>query len=419
MADAPHPDGGPGAQLAYLNSRYPAVSHTFIQREVEALRRLGVDIVPFSVRRPASAELGPGAGTEEIARTTYLLDGIVRTAAAAAWAVLRSPLAAIKSLAASQRLSPAGLTARLRHAVYALEGLLLARHLRKRALRHVHVHMANNGAMVAVLATVANPDLAYSLTIHGSAEFFDMHRLRVRVKAERAQFVRFISEAGRAQVMAFTDPRAWARFHVVRCGVDTPPLTTRQRLPAAEPALVAVGRLVPIKGHRLLLDAMRLAADSGLPLRLRLVGSGPERTALALQAQRLGLGDRVEFLGPLAPSAVQQVLAVSDALVLSSLMEGVPVVLMEAMAAGVPVLATRVGGVPELIDEGQTGLLVPPGSAEALAAGIRTLLADRPGAERRAAAARARIEADFNGSKCAESLLALFERYSVVPTPAR
>jgi glycosyltransferase involved in cell wall biosynthesis len=409
MSRASSDDRPPARQLAVFNSRYPALSHTFIQREVEALRALGVDVVPFSSRRPTLEELGEGADATEIARTVYLLSSLWRAGLTLVPSLLGAPVRAIRVIAASQRLSPGGVRARLRHLAHALEAILLTRELRRRRLDTVHVHMANKGAMVALLGTVFDPGVTYSLTIHGSAEFFDMDRLRVRQKAEGATFVRFVSDTGRAQVMAFTDPSSWNRFHLVHCGVDPTRFTPRRAPVKGTLQVLAIGRLARIKGFQILLGAMRRLAGRGVPWELRVVGDGPERGSLEAMAERFGIRDRVRFLGPLAPSRVQAELETAAVLVVSSFMEGIPVVLMEAMAAGVPVVATNVGGVHELVEHGVTGRLVRPGSEEGLAAALEDVCSDPESTTRLAVAARARVEAEFDVRVSAKSLLALFD----------
>jgi glycosyltransferase involved in cell wall biosynthesis len=411
MKPSANPDPPIDVRLGYLNTRYPALSHTFIQREIEALRARGAHVAPFSVRKPTLAELGRGASAEEIDRTTYLLDRPMRFLARCLGAGVVSPARALRTLFMAQRLSPSGLGMRLRHIAYALEAMVLARLLRRQRLQFVHVHMANNGAAVALLATVYDPKLQYGLTIHGSAEFFDMVRLAVRQKAERAAFVRFISECGRAQVMAYTDPATWDRFHVVHCGLDLDgfgPRAARERGPLA---VLAIGRLTAIKGYPILLRALAQLSTRDVPWRLRMAGDGPDGRALEALARRLGIDNDVHFLGPVAPDLLQAEFQRADVLVVSSFMEGIPVVLMEAMAAHVPVVSTRVGGVPELISDGVSGLLVSPGSAEALADALERLHADPDAAARRAVKARETVERSFNLRTTTSELGRLLERY--------
>ena len=328
-------------------------------------------------RSRSGVQEGPGvlsADHEEAQRETrYVLGGSM-------WPLLRGivagPIRFMRAVRASQRFSPPGLRQRLKHLAYAAESVVLRGIMREVGVDHVHVHMANNGAMVALLATRFDRNLSYSLTIHGSAEFYDVANLRLREKAENAKFVRCISDYCRSQVMICCDSDDWDRLHVVHCGVDTDMF---RPAPAPAPALapgggpirlVTVGRMVPIKGYTLLLRACRRLLDEGLDLRLEMVGDGPLRSELEALASTLNLERHVSFAGPVGQDRIAAHYAQADVLVISSFMEGVPVVAMEAMAVGLPIVATRVGGIPELVEDGVSGMLVSPSSTEALVAGI-------------------------------------------------
>lgn len=365
-------------RVAYLNSEYPSLSHTFIEREIAALRERGLDIDTFSVR-PARGTARLGAAHAKAAgETEVLLDRRALTRDGL-WG-LTKPLALLRTLARGQRLSPPGLAARVRHVAYALEAVRLVRLMRRRGVAHVHVHMANNGATVALLAAIFDPRVTWSLSIHGSAEFFKLDTVRLDAKVAGAAFVRCISNFCRAQVMLASEPEHWHKLHVVHCGVDAAAFAPRP-LPAIEPMrLLTVGRMHPIKGYDLLLRACATLEGRGVDWQLEMVGDGERRPALERLARGLGIADRVAFAGALPAEALPDRLAASHALVVSSFMEGVPVVLMEAMAAGRPVLATRVGGIPELVSprpDEPVGVLVDPGSADALADGLAELYDQR------------------------------------------
>jgi glycosyltransferase involved in cell wall biosynthesis len=401
----------PPLRLAYLNTRYPFLSHTFIQREVASLREQGVEVVTFSIRRPGVEELGVGADTREVSSTVYLLPGVGRLGFGALRAFVTSPLRLVRVVLAAQRLSPGGLGARFRHLAYAVEAVALAQGMRRSGLTHVHVHMANNAAMVALLASRFDPRIRYSLTIHGSAEFFDVFRLRLREKAENAEFVRCISLFCRAQVMAWTSPASWDRFHVVHCGI---PLDAFSGIEPGRDGLLrvlTVGRLVAVKAYPVLFEALVILKARGIPWKLRMAGDGPERGRLEALAERLGIGDSVEFLGAIGEPRIPEELRRAGVLVVSSFMEGTPVVLMEAMAAGVPVLGTRVGGIPELVEDKATGRVVSPSSPQEIASALADIWERAPEAAARAAAARRRVESDFDARATGREMLSLFRRY--------
>lgn len=363
--------------VAYLNSQYPSLSHTFIEREVRALRARGIRVRTFTIRAADHAGRLGGAHAEAARETTVILSGAGAIARDVLGAVARSPLGVLRAVRESQRLAPGGLRSRLRHLAYAAEGLRLAAELRRARLTHVHVHMANNGAAAALLACAYDPRLTYSLTIHGSAEFFHVDTWSLAPKAERAVFVRCISNFCRAQVMAWTRPEAWERFHVVPCGIDPDAFPLRGGSPDGPIRLLAVGRLAPIKGYAVLLDACAELSRRRVDWVLSLVGDGPERGALERRARDLGIADRVTFEGAVAAEAIAGHYRSAEVIVVSSFMESTPVVLMEGMACGLAVAGTRVGGIPDLVTDGVHGVLVAPGSGSALADGLGALATKR------------------------------------------
>lgn len=401
--------------IAYLNTEYPSLSHTFIEREIRALRAAGVRIQPFSIR-PATRSGRLGAANESAARETIsILDHPVKMVLIAIWALACSPIRGMATLLAGQRLSPPGLRCRLIHGIYALEGIRLGRELRRRSIHHIHVHMANNGAMVAILACTFVRSIRYSLTIHGSAEFFQVDTLRLREKVERAQFVRCISNFCRAQVMAWTNPERWPELHVVHCGVDTRQFDLKSY--ATAPAMlrmVTVGRLHAIKGHSLLINACGALCAKGIPWSLNIVGSGDLEAALKKQVDQAGLAANVTFSGAVSQEDVAGCLAAADVLVVSSFMEGLPVVIMEAMAMGLVVLSTNVAGIPEIVEDGISGNLVSPGSVTALTEGMAALHSVRPRFQEMGLAGRRRICNDYCIERVALEMASLFKQHDIL-----
>jgi glycosyltransferase involved in cell wall biosynthesis/peptidoglycan/xylan/chitin deacetylase (PgdA/CDA1 family) len=399
------------APIAYLNSSYPALSHTFVEREVCSVRQRGLAVETFSARRPNDTAILGGGDAAAAAETRYIIDGWWPLTRAVVLAMGSSPLGALSAVSLAMGLSPAGVGYRMKHFGYACAGMRLARELRRRGIRHVHVHMANMGAAVAMLACAYDPRLRYSLSIHGSAEFFHVDTWTLGPKVERAVFVRCISDFCKAQVMAWSDPSAWDRLHVVRYGIDPSVYSSRPARTPGPLRLLSVGRLHSIKGYGVLLDACRLLADADERFELCMVGDGPQQGELAEQARRLGLADRVRLIGPVAQERIQEHFDRADVMVLSSFMEGVPIVLMEAMAKQLGIVATRVGGIPELVDDGVHGFLVAPGSARALADGIARYLKDPALAQRHGVAGRERVIALHHLDRTAEGMVELFRRY--------
>jgi glycosyltransferase involved in cell wall biosynthesis len=353
-------------RVAYLTGEYPAVSHTFILREVAALRAIGFSVLTCSVRRTAPNHyVGPAekAAAED---TYYVLHNAknLLTLISAQAALLRWPKRYLSTLWLAWRMRAPGLRATLYQMFYFAEATVLAQHLRRERAQHLHNHFADGSANVAVLAAQL-ADIPFSYTLHGPAELFEPQRWALAEKTARARFVACISHFARSQAMYFSDPAHWPKLRIVHCGV-VPELYAQS--PGGDPdvmQLIFVGRLTAIKGLPVLLDAFARAAADRPNLKLCLVGDGDGRAAL--QARAAPLGDAVEFVGYKSQSEVAALLARSDALILPSFAEGVPVVLMEAMASKKPVIATQVAGVSELVEHGVSGFLVPPGDPHTLA----------------------------------------------------
>lgn len=394
-------------RLAYLTSLYPAVSHTFIEREIAGLRELGFQVETCSVRRPASAHLtGPEEQAAE-ASTFYILDSARNDLLPALTLALRAPGRLISTLGLAWRSAPPGAKGMLKQAAYLAEALILSRHLKAQGIDHLHNHFADPSATVAMLASALS-GIPFSYTLHGPAELYEPEKWQLREKTGRATFVACISHFARAQAMYFSDPAQWEKLRIVHCGVlperyDRPALPPR---PEGETRLVFVGRLTAIKGLRVLIAAFARARATRPGLTLTLVGDGDDRAHLERLAAPLG--DAVRFAGFLSQGAVAEALAEADAMVLPSFAEGLPVVLMEALASARPVIATQVAGVSELVEDGVNGFVVPAGDAESLADRIGRL-ADDPGLRvRMGAAGRAKVRAEFDARIEAARIGALF-----------
>jgi len=397
------------APVAYLTGEYPRATDTFIQREVAALRELGLDIRTCSIRgTDASHHVGPEQRAEHAA--TFQVQSRAKRPAALIGdhaALLRRPRRWLSAARLALATRPPGVKATLWQLFYFLQAGVLARHLQRIGARHLHNHFGNSSCSVAMLAAEM-AGLPYSYTMHGPMEFFAPEHWRIDEKIARAKFVACISHFARAQGMIFADQIHWDRMHIVHCGV-VPSLYDGVASRAVQGAeIVFVGRLAAIKGVALLIEAVGQLASDHPDLHLTLVGEGPERTALEAQARDRGLSDRVTFTGYLGQAEVAERLATADIFALPSFAEGVPVVLMEAMAARVPVIAPRVAGVPELVEDGVSGFCVPPGDLPTLKDRLDTLLRDPDLRASFGAAGRAHVEAEFDVAREAEKLAGLF-----------
>ncbi len=380
MSDSNAPAANaPLGPVAYLTGQYPRATDTFIQREVAALRAHGVDIKTYTIRKTdATHHVGPEQKAE-YAATFAVLEAARNplTAARAHGSLLRhSPKAYLRALALAAKTSSPGVLASLTQCAYFLEAGVLARELKKNKTAHLHNHFANSSCSVAMLAS-ALADVSFSFTMHGPAIFFEPRKWRIDEKIARAAFVSCISNFCRSQGMIFADPQHWDKMHIVHCGV-TPAryAAARDARPDGPTRLATVLRLDPIKGVRVLIDALAALSDSGRDLEAVIIGDGPLRAELEAEAADRGLGDAIRFAGYLSQDAVAEELRRADIFVLPSFAEGVPVVLMEAMASGLPVVATQVGGVSELVDHQESGLLTPPGDIAALIDALARLIDD-------------------------------------------
>lgn len=381
--------------IAYLLSEYPTLGHTYILREVRELRDLGWRIQTISIRTPArnGVDASP-AQAEERKSTWYILDsGMAEFLRAHAATLATRPLRYLGALGTALRFGRCNFRSKLHSIAYFAEAVVVGNRLRRAGIEHVHSVYTSTVALI--LSRIF--DIRLSLTIHGPTEFFDAEGSRLRQKVAVAEFVTAISYFCKSQIMLWAAKSDWRKIEVVPLGVNPPRGEAAPFREHPSPLeLITVGRLTDIKGYPLLLQAVVRLTQQGKDVRLRLVGDGPDRATLAQQARELGIGDKVIFEGWKTQSELRELYRNSDLCVLSSFSEGVPVVLMEAMACGVPCVAPRVTGVPELIRDGVEGLLVAPANVDELVSAIASL-AERTELRRSmAAASRQRIAECYN-----------------------
>jgi colanic acid/amylovoran biosynthesis glycosyltransferase len=407
-------------KLAYLCARYPAISHTFVLREVETLRRRGVNIDTFAIRR-ASADHLLAAADHAAFQTTFAIlpPRPKRLLLTHLRLVIRAPGAYVRTLAVALRLAPPGLRGHIWQVFYFGEAVVLWDECRRRGIHHIHVHLANVAADVALLATElgcavsSTEPWSWSFTMHGPGEFFDVGRFRLAEKLRRALFVVCISDFARSQLMALCNPEEWDKLHVIHVGIPIGQFTNDGETASpspADPSILFIGRQVPEKGQGVLLEAVALLAKRGTHVNVMLAGEGAARPAFECLAKHLGIASRISFPGAVGQDDIRALYAGASVFCLPSFAEGVPGVLMEAMAMETPVIATRIAGIPELIDDGHTGLLVRPGRADLLADALERLLTDSALCHELGSAARAKVIREFNSESSADELYALFQR---------
>jgi glycosyltransferase involved in cell wall biosynthesis len=395
-------------RIAYLTGEYPRATDTFIQREVAALRAQGFEVDTFAVRRPGPEHLTGPSQRDGQATTTYLLELAKSSALAAAHAraLGTNPVGYWRGLKLALQTTRPGVKGTIYQLIYFVEAVLLASELRRRNIDHLHNHFGDSSCTVAMIAAEV-AGLPYSFTLHGSAIFFEAKTWRLDQKLDRAAFCACISNFTRSQAAIFAQSETMDRVHLVHCGIEPEtiaPVTHHGRATK----LIFVGRVVEQKGLGVLFDSLGLLADTAPDLEVLVVGDGPDRAALERRAGAQGLGDRVRFVGSKPPSEVSELLQTADIFVLPSFAEGVPVVVMEALAAGLPVVASFVGGMAELVEDGVTGYLIPPGDPAPLAARVEALIDDPETRNRMGQAGRAKVVAEFDATVEARRLGSLF-----------
>lgn len=387
-------------RIGYLISRYPAVSHTFVLREVRQLRAEGFEIRTASVNPPdrSEAQMTPDE-VEALHDSYYLKAHGWRGALAAHLAGWRRPLAYWRGLKAGWRMGGWNLYQALYGLFYFTEALMLQRWMQRERLEHLHVHFATAAANIALVLKSMAP-IGLSLTIHGPDEFYDVHGQHLSDKIRAADFLVCIGRFARSQVMKLSSAEQWHKFDICPLGVDVDRYRPRSQAPAtslARPSrILCVGRLTPAKGQHVLLEACALLRDWGRPMHLVMVGAGPDEASLKSRSAELGMDPLVEFTGPMNQDEVRQQYQRSDLFALPSFAEGIPVVLMEAMASGLPCVTTRITGIPELIRDGIDGLLVTPSDAHELADALAMLMDDAQLRSELGSAGRQRVREMYN-----------------------
>jgi glycosyltransferase involved in cell wall biosynthesis len=390
-------------KIGILIPEFPSQTHAFFWREVLALRSLGVDVVLVSTRRPPPEACRHEFASEAAARTVYLFPPEwLRDALS----LLLNPMGLLKAFAYVAGLVESSWPQRLSTALLIVPAARLARQSRLLGLEHVHVHSFANSAHVAALARVLS-GCTYSLTLHGAPDGYGKDH---GSKTRGASFVTCVSAPLKQQLAELLGPSS-PGIHLLWMGVDTMHFVPRERPPRNQSAplrLLTVARLHANKGHRFALRAIRRNRDEGLHASYTIVGDGPARAEIEQEIESLGLSGSVQLVGTRSESEVQLLLHGSDALLLTSVgSEGAPVAIMEAMACGVPVVSSVIGGTTDMIEHGEDGFLVGQGDVDGIAQSLRQLSEEPELAWRMGNAARLRAVRDFDSKALAGRFLEL------------
>jgi colanic acid/amylovoran biosynthesis glycosyltransferase len=366
-------DSGTVRRIAYLVSEYPKVSHSFIRREIRALEKRGWQILRLSIRGWNSVLVDP-ADIDERDHTLFVLKGgLPALVAAMGRAFILKPRRFLKALFLAMRMMVRSDRPFIWHLIYLAEASWIVPQLEKRGITHFHAHFGTNPAEVAMLVSELS-GMTYSLTIHGPEEFDRAPSIHLTEKVRRAELVIAVSSYGRSQLFRLVEQKYWKKIQIVHCGIDQTFAAVSQMEKTETARLVCVGRLCEQKGQLLLIEAAAILAREGRAFELVLVGDGEHRPLIEELIVRHDLERHVRITGWATADRVRGEMLAARGFVLPSFAEGLPVVLMEAMALGCPVLTTYVAGIPELVIDGKTGWLFPAGSVEDLTAAMRACL---------------------------------------------
>jgi glycosyltransferase involved in cell wall biosynthesis len=361
-------------RLAYLTTEYPKASHTFIRREILELERRGHEIVRLAIRDSAGAIADPVDRSEEERTFHCLRCSPLRLIWDALVVKLSHPVRWTRAALMMWRMSRRSDRGLLRHIAYLIEAACLLREARRRGVKHVHVHFGTNAAAVArAMHALGGP--TYSMTIHGPGEFDAPIGFSLGGKVADAAFVAAITDYCSAQLRRWAAPEHWDKINVVHCTVDDTFFEAAAPISDDSRTLVCVGRLSAQKGHLVLLEAAAKLREEGVEFRITLAGDGELRGLLEKKIAEQGLEEHVAITGWIGEEDVRRHLLASRGLVLPSFAEGLPVVIMEAMALGRPVVTTRITGIPELVRDGENGWLVTAANVDELTDAMRSILA--------------------------------------------
>lgn len=392
--------------VAYLVNQYPKVSHSFIRREILALERRGV-IVQRIALHGWDAEVVDADDALERTRTRYVLrHGLAGLVTPLLRALCRAPGRFFGALWLALRIGWRADRALPYHLVYLAEACRILPWLQTSGARHLHAHFGTNSAEVAMLVhALGGPP--YSFTVHGPEEFDKAEFLSLGEKVRRSAFAVAISSYGRSQLFRWVAHTEWPKIKVVHCGLDQAFHDIEATDPPDALRLVCVGRLCEQKGQLLLIEAAYEVVRQGVALHLVLAGDGEMRAEIERLVTDRGLGAHVRITGWLSSAQVRDEILAARALVLPSFAEGLPVVIMEAMALRRPIISTFVAGIPELVQAGESGWLFPAGDVGELASAMLACLAASPAElARMARAAHARVlerhDIDIEAGKLAD-----------------
>jgi len=395
-------------KIAYLTTRFPKLSESFIYNEINVLRDLGMDIRIYSSRRPLKKEAF-SYFIKYIGNTFYIIPPkIIPFIFSHFYWLFRDPINYISLLFMLIFQPNPSLKDRIFTIFNFLEGVYLANRLIADRIKHIHVHLSTGAVIVALVASKL-AKLNYSLTAHGSATIVNPILLNVKIK--NSKFVITVSNYNREYIIKKVGKHISKKIHVLHCGVDTevfkPVCKTKSNPKALQ--FLTVGRLIWQKAQHIMIESFAYLISNGINARLRIIGEGPCKAFLEKKINQLNLQNEVILVGAKPPDVVKKEYDNADIFVLSSISEGIPISLMEAMSCGIPVIATRITGISELVDDGKNGILVNPNDPGMLAGAMINLAEDTVLRRKLGSNARLKIKQNFDIHRNVFRLFLLFK----------
>ncbi|HOY69556.1 MAG TPA: glycosyltransferase family 4 protein [Methylotenera sp.] len=396
-------------KIGYLMNSYPMTSTTFIRREIEALEALGLDVHRYAVRHWGEKLVDP-LDIADQARTHYLLTNNAIALITSFFSVLFSnPVGFFRGLALWFQVWRNAGSLSIKYFAYLLQATYFYKLSKQDGLQHVHVHFSTNATTVAMIAKQMG-GVSYSFTAHGPDEFVDPTASSMSLKVQHAAFVAAISNYCKVLLVRFSSYEYWDKIIIVHCGLNIADFTPNYAFDAHNQSLICVGRICPQKAQLLFPPALAQLKNEFPKMKVHFIGDGESRPALEAAIKQYDVANMVVLHGWKVNSEVREMLANSRGLLLPSFAEGLPVVIMESLALGRPVISTYIAGIPELVDE-QCGWLIPAGSIDGIASAIRAALTTSP--EKLSAMGkegRSRIEAEHNLATIAPKLFDAFAK---------
>ena len=360
-------------KIAYLTSQYARAADTFIRREVQGLRKMGHEVHTFSARRAPGQDISEEVRQEQ-ASTVYLTEQPILKLAQSTLKMLGTrPLRFAKAARTATEIGRPGIKNRIWQVAYMMEASLMADELEKRGVEHIHNHIAQSSATVALLASELT-GIPYSMTVHGPHIFFEPREQSLGPKVSRSAFTACITEFCKSQIKIFTPYKDWSRLEIIHCGLDATFLGQPVTPVPDTHNVVTVGRLCEEKGQLELVEVVAALKNEGVEMNLIVVGDGPMREPMEQLAKDLGVSSNIDIRGWQGSEGVRDAILSSRVMLHPSFAEGLPVVIMEALALGRPVIASRIAGIPELVSDGETGWIVTPGDKKDTVRALREAL---------------------------------------------